>query len=77
MKVRKSLYEHIETEKTTLKKFFNEDIGERDLPSDLIFADDTNREIIFLAKDEGVFCGAEIIKNGFQLLNRRTTIQVF
>lgn len=63
--------------RSQLEKFFIEDIGEQDITTDLIFADDTNGEIVFLAKDEGVFCGAEIIKNGFQLLNNDLTIQVF
>ncbi|WP_066257873.1 carboxylating nicotinate-nucleotide diphosphorylase [Neobacillus drentensis] len=62
--------------RSQLEKFFIEDIGEQDITTDLIFADDTNGEIVFLAKDEGIFCGAEIIKNGFQLLNNDLTIQV-
>ena len=63
--------------RSQLEKFFIEDIGEQDITTDLIFADDTNGEIVFLAKDEGVFCGEEIIKTGFQLLNNDLTIRVF
>ncbi|MEH7129938.1 carboxylating nicotinate-nucleotide diphosphorylase [Neobacillus drentensis] len=63
--------------RSQLEKFFIEDIGEQDITTDLIFADDTNGEIVFLAKDEGVFCGEEIIKSGFQLLNNDLTIRVF
>jgi nicotinate-nucleotide pyrophosphorylase (carboxylating) len=63
--------------RSQLEKFFIEDIGEQDITTDLIFADDTNGEIVFLAKDEGVFCGEEIIKTGFQLLNNGLTIRVF
>lgn len=62
--------------RSQLEKFFIEDIGEQDITTDLIFADDTNGEIVFLAKDEGVFCGEEIIKSGFQLLNNDLTIRV-
>ncbi|NHC39476.1 carboxylating nicotinate-nucleotide diphosphorylase [Bacillus sp. MM2020_1] len=63
--------------RSQLEKFFIEDIGEQDITTDLIFADDTNGEIVFLAKDEGVFCGEEIIKTGFQLLNNDLAIRVF
>ncbi|WML25454.1 carboxylating nicotinate-nucleotide diphosphorylase [Neobacillus sp. OS1-33] len=63
--------------RSQLEKFFIEDIGEQDITTDLIFADDTNGEIVFLAKDEGVFCGEEIIKTGFHLLNNGLTIRVF
>ena len=62
--------------RSQLEKFFIEDIGEQDITTDLIFADDTNGEIVFLAKDEGIFCGEEIIKTGFQLLNNDLTIRV-
>jgi nicotinate-nucleotide pyrophosphorylase (carboxylating) len=63
--------------RSQLEKFFIEDIGEQDITTDLIFADDTNGEIVFLAKDEGVCCGEEIIKSGFQLLNNDLSIRVF
>lgn len=63
--------------RSQLEKFFIEDIGEQDITTDLIFADDTEGEIVFLAKDEGIFCGEEIIKTGFQLLNTEISTRVF
>ncbi|MEH7504957.1 carboxylating nicotinate-nucleotide diphosphorylase [Neobacillus drentensis] len=63
--------------RSQLEKFFIEDIGEQDITTDLIFADETNGEIVFLAKDEGIFCGEEIIKSGFQLLNNDISTRVF
>ncbi|MEY2192632.1 carboxylating nicotinate-nucleotide diphosphorylase [Neobacillus sp. BF23-41] len=63
--------------RSQLEKFFMEDIGEQDITTDLIFGDDTNGEIVFLSKDDGVFCGEEIIKTGFQLLNNEISTQVF
>jgi nicotinate-nucleotide pyrophosphorylase (carboxylating) len=63
--------------RSQLENFFIEDIGEQDITTDLIFADDTDGEIVFLAKDEGVFCGEEIIKTGFQLLNNEISTRVF
>ncbi|WP_423799201.1 carboxylating nicotinate-nucleotide diphosphorylase [Neobacillus sp. SAB-20_R2A] len=56
--------------RSLLESFFIEDIGEQDITTDLIFSDDTQGEIVFLAKDEGIFCGEEIIKTGFELLNQ-------
>lgn len=63
--------------RSQLEKFFMEDIGEQDITTDLIFGDSTNGEIVFLSKDDGVFCGEEIIKTGFQLLNNEISTQVF
>jgi len=63
--------------RSQLEKFFIEDIGEQDITTDLIFADETKGEIVFLAKDKGIFCGEEIIKTGFQLLNNEISTRVF
>jgi nicotinate-nucleotide pyrophosphorylase (carboxylating) len=63
--------------RSQLEKFFIEDIGEQDLTTDFIFSDDTTGKIVFLSKDEGVFCGEEIIKEGFHLLNHDLTVELF
>ena len=63
--------------RSQLEKFFIEDIGEQDLTTDFIFSDDTTGKIVFLSKDEGVFCGEEIIKTGFHLLNHDLTVELF
>ncbi|MBS4218581.1 carboxylating nicotinate-nucleotide diphosphorylase [Bacillus sp. FJAT-49711] len=55
--------------RSLIEQFFIEDIGEQDVTTDLIFTDDTNGKIVFLAKEKGVFCGEDIIKTGFNLLN--------
>lgn len=52
-----------------LEQFFIEDIGERDVSSDLIFADKTEGTVVFLAKESGIFCGEMVIKKGFSVLN--------
>ncbi|WP_077214107.1 carboxylating nicotinate-nucleotide diphosphorylase [Bacillus dakarensis] len=52
-----------------LQQFFLEDIGERDVTSDLIFDVNEQGEIVFLAKERGVFAGEEIIKSGFSILD--------
>ncbi|MEH7249885.1 carboxylating nicotinate-nucleotide diphosphorylase [Neobacillus niacini] len=63
--------------RSLLEQFFIEDIGEQDITTDLIFSDDTKGEIVFLSKDNGIFCGEEIIKTGFNLLNNEIKTQVF
>jgi nicotinate-nucleotide pyrophosphorylase (carboxylating) len=63
--------------RSLLENFFIEDIGEQDITTDLIFTEETNGEIVFLAKDDGIFCGEEIIKTGFQLLNNEISTEVF
>ncbi|KLT16857.1 carboxylating nicotinate-nucleotide diphosphorylase [Neobacillus vireti] len=63
--------------RSLLEKFFIEDIGEQDMTTDLIFTGNTNGEIVFLAKEAGVFCGEAVIKTGFQLLNNEIMTQVF
>ncbi|MEH7544339.1 MULTISPECIES: carboxylating nicotinate-nucleotide diphosphorylase [Bacillaceae] len=63
--------------RSQLEEFFIEDIGEQDLTTDYIFSDDTTGKIVFLSKDEGVFCGEEIIKSGFHLLNHDLIIELF
>jgi nicotinate-nucleotide pyrophosphorylase (carboxylating) len=63
--------------RSLLEEFFIEDIGEQDITTDLLFPNETNGQIVFLAKDEGIFCGEEIIRTGFQLLNNEITTEVF
>lgn len=52
-----------------LKQFFNEDIGDGDLSSELLFSPNDQGSFSFYAKESGIFCGALIIEHGFRLLN--------
>ena len=63
--------------RSQLEKFFLEDIGEQDLTTDFIFEDDANGKIVFLAKEDGIFCGENMIRTGFQVLNHELSTQVF
>lgn len=62
--------------KEMLKQFFNEDIGDGDLSSELLFSPSDIGEYTFYAKEDGVFCGAQIIKTGFQILDSTLFIQI-
>lgn len=59
-----------------LEQFFLEDIGERDVTSDLIFGDEEQGEIVFIAKESGIFCGEDVIYSGFRLLNEKVAIEM-
>ncbi|MED4202733.1 carboxylating nicotinate-nucleotide diphosphorylase [Neobacillus mesonae] len=63
--------------RSSIEQFFIEDIGEGDLTTDFIFPEDTNGKIVFLAKENGVFCGEEVIKTGFELLNSQIEVKLF
>ncbi|UQD52880.1 carboxylating nicotinate-nucleotide diphosphorylase [Bacillus methanolicus] len=60
-----------------LEQFFLEDIGDRDVTSDLIFGNRRDGEIMFLAKENGIFCGEEIIRTGFSLLDPASKVEMF
>jgi nicotinate-nucleotide pyrophosphorylase (carboxylating) len=60
-----------------LEQFFMEDIGDRDVTSDLIFGKHQNGEIVFLAKENGIFCGEEVIRTGFSLLDSTSKVEMF
>ncbi|MEC2072357.1 carboxylating nicotinate-nucleotide diphosphorylase [Alkalihalophilus marmarensis] len=51
-----------------LIQFFSEDIGHGDLTSEAIF-DNEKGKAYFLAKDEGIFCGEEVIFSAYQLFD--------
>lgn len=62
--------------KEMLQAFFIEDIGERDLTTSSLFRGDEQGTFTFIAKQEGVFCGEDIIKVGFQLIDEHVKIIV-
>lgn len=62
--------------KLQLEQFFLEDIGERDVTSELIFAEKEQGEVVFLAKESGIFCGEEVIRTGFKLLDENAEVRL-
>lgn len=59
-----------------LEQFFIEDIGERDLSSESIFGVEEMGEIVFIAKANGIFCGEDVIRTGFPLLDPNCEIDL-
>ncbi|KHE73053.1 carboxylating nicotinate-nucleotide diphosphorylase [Halobacillus sp. BBL2006] len=62
--------------KKKLEDFFLEDIGDQDVTSEYLFLNDTVGEMVFMSKQTGVFCGAEIIHEGFHLLDSTIKTEV-
>ncbi|MHC0037500.1 carboxylating nicotinate-nucleotide diphosphorylase [Pseudoneobacillus sp. C159] len=62
--------------RSQLEQFFIEDIGDQDMTSDLIFSNRAIGEVVFIAKADGVFCGEDIIRTGYKLLNDSIEVNV-
>ncbi|QHE53990.1 carboxylating nicotinate-nucleotide diphosphorylase [Pontibacillus sp. HMF3514] len=59
-----------------LEAFFIEDIGDHDVTSDVLFQEGTEGEIVFISKQDGIFCGSEVIRRGFRLLDEFTIVNI-
>ncbi|PIC95937.1 nicotinate-nucleotide diphosphorylase (carboxylating) [Sporosarcina sp. P26b] len=60
--------------RSMLEQFFIEDVGDGDLSANTLFPADVMGEMQIIAKTPGIFCGSDIMKTGFQLMN--PTIEV-
>lgn len=63
--------------KKMLQQFFNEDIGDGDLSSETIFGAREQGAFTFYAKEDGIFCGKQVIEIGFMLLDPKLSVTVF
>ncbi|AJD92901.1 nicotinate-nucleotide pyrophosphorylase [Jeotgalibacillus malaysiensis] len=61
----------------SIEQFLIEDIWEQDLTTDTIFTGDAQGEIVFLAKENGIFCGQDILLTGFPLLDADVEVSIF
>jgi nicotinate-nucleotide pyrophosphorylase (carboxylating) len=52
-----------------IKQFLIEDIGTGDLSTELVFGDDLIGKGIFLAKDDGIVCGTDILSLTYSLVD--------
>lgn len=59
-----------------LEQFFNEDFGDGDISAQ-IFQTNEVGEIEFIAKANGIFCGAIVIRAGFEVLDPKITTELF
>lgn len=58
-------------------QFFNEDIGDGDLSSESIFSPTEQGQFTFYAKQDGIFCGKQVIEIGFPLLDPHLKVHVY
>ncbi|WP_347549434.1 carboxylating nicotinate-nucleotide diphosphorylase [Pseudalkalibacillus hwajinpoensis] len=63
--------------KKDLEQFFIEDIGCTDLSSELLFTGDTKAEAEVLVKEDGIFCGKDVIVKGFSLIDDQLSVEVY
>lgn len=52
-----------------LEQFFIEDLGDGDLSADTLFPADAIGEMHIVAKESGIFCGQDIIRQGFYVMD--------
>ncbi|MEH6942816.1 carboxylating nicotinate-nucleotide diphosphorylase [Bacillus sp. JJ722] len=60
--------------KEMLQSFFIEDIGERDITSTSLFESVESGQFTFIAKQNGVFCGGNVILTGFKMVDESAEI---
>ncbi len=63
--------------KSMLESFFLEDIGEGDLSSQALFTQKDRGTFYFMMKEDGIFCGRDIIETGFKIQNDGIQTEVF
>ncbi|RFU60695.1 carboxylating nicotinate-nucleotide diphosphorylase [Bacillus sp. V59.32b] len=59
-----------------LEQFFMEDIGDRDVTSDLLFSEQEQGTLTFIAKEDGIFSGRDVVQTGFSLLDEKANVQL-
>ncbi|WP_153732985.1 carboxylating nicotinate-nucleotide diphosphorylase [Sporosarcina obsidiansis] len=60
-----------------LEQFFIEDIGEGDVTANTLFPDTMVGIMEIIAKEPGVFCGSDIILQGFRLIDQSIQVTLF
>lgn len=60
--------------KAMLQRFFIEDVGDMDLSAELLFAPDAKGEMQLIAKESCVFSGADVIREGFRLMDAEIAV---
>ncbi|WP_042345636.1 carboxylating nicotinate-nucleotide diphosphorylase [Bacillus massiliigorillae] len=63
--------------KEMLQAFFIEDIGERDVTSSSLFTGVEKGQFMFIAKQNGIFCGQDVIETGFKMVDESVEITMY
>jgi nicotinate-nucleotide pyrophosphorylase (carboxylating) len=62
--------------RSMLERFYVEDIGDKDVTSENIFSIKQQGTLTFRAKQSGIFCGADIIKEGYRVLDPSVAVHL-
>ncbi|QQZ10735.1 carboxylating nicotinate-nucleotide diphosphorylase [Heyndrickxia vini] len=62
--------------RSMLKDFYNEDIGDRDITSESLFSSVEIGELTFITKQSGVFCGEDIIREGYRTIDSTVEVNI-
>lgn len=62
--------------KELIASYLNEDIGTGDLSTNLVFGDDIRGNGYFLAKDEGIVCGTDVIELTYSFFSDDYTVRI-
>ncbi|QHE62324.1 carboxylating nicotinate-nucleotide diphosphorylase [Rossellomorea vietnamensis] len=63
--------------KSMLETFYQEDLGDGDLSSEFLFSKSDEGSFSLFMKEQGVFCGRDVIEIGFSLIDPKVDVQVF
>lgn len=63
--------------KKLIENFLIEDVGSGDLSAELVFGKDTIVKGVFLAKDNGIICGTELIELTYSLYTDKVKVQLY
>ena len=63
--------------KSMLEAFYREDLGDGDLSSQILFTKDHEGSFSFHMKENGIFCGKDVVEIGFSLFSPSVKVQMF
>ncbi|MFS0576339.1 carboxylating nicotinate-nucleotide diphosphorylase [Sporosarcina sp. 179-K 3D1 HS] len=55
--------------RSMLEQFYIEDIGDQDVSSDFLFPEDMTGQLEITAKEDGIFCGMQVIQEGLHVMD--------
>ncbi|MGM0853289.1 MAG: carboxylating nicotinate-nucleotide diphosphorylase [Bacillota bacterium] len=63
--------------KSMLEEFYREDLGDGDLSSEILFTKSDEGSFSLQMKENGIFCGKDVVEIGFSLFDPSVNVQVF
>lgn len=63
--------------KSMLERFYQEDLGDGDLSSEILFSSSHEGSFSLFMKGKGVFCGRDVVEIGFSLFDPSIQVQLY